>query len=130
MRVGATYQIAEATFLRASYGQGYRFPCIAEKFIRTSAAGLEIYPNEQLQPEYGQSAEIGVKQGIVLGKFKSYLDVAIFWMEYTDMMEFTFGQYGRPLIDPLFGLGFKSINIGRTRTCRLHVHGSAVIGVQ
>jgi outer membrane cobalamin receptor len=116
MRVGATYQIAEATFLRASYGQGYRFPCIAEKFIRTSAAGLEIYPNEQLQPEYGQSAEIGVKQGIVLGKFKSYLDVAIFWMEYTDMMEFTFGQYGRPLIDPLFGLGFKSINIGRTRT--------------
>ena len=116
MRVGATYQITEATFLRASYGQGYRFPCIAEKFIRTSAAGLEIYPNDKLQPEYGQSAEIGIKQGIVLGKFKSYLDVAIFWMEYTDMMEFTFGQYGRPLIDPLFGLGFKSINVGRTRT--------------
>jgi len=116
MRVGATYQITEATFLRASYGQGYRFPCIAEKFIRTSAAGLEIYPNDKLQPEYGQSAEIGIKQGIVLGKFKSYLDVAIFWMEYTDMMEFTFGQYGRPLIDPLFGLGFKSINVGSTRT--------------
>lgn len=116
MRIGATYQIAEATFLRASYGQGYRFPCIAEKFIRTSAAGLEIYPNEQLQPEYGQSAEIGIKQGIVLGRFKSYLDVAVFWMEYADMMEFTFGQYGHPLNDPLFGLGFKSVNIGRTRT--------------
>ncbi|MCK6638465.1 MAG: TonB-dependent receptor [Bacteroidia bacterium] len=116
MRIGATYQITEATFFRASYGQGYRFPCIAEKFIRTSAAGLEIYPNEQLQPEYGQSAEIGIKQGIVLGRFKSYLDVAVFWMEYVDMMEFTFGQYGRPLIDPLFGLGFKSINVGRTRT--------------
>jgi outer membrane cobalamin receptor len=116
MRIGATYRIAEATFFRASYGQGYRFPCIAEKFIRTSAAGLEIYPNEQLQPEYGQSAEIGIKQGIVLGRFKSYLDVAIFWMEYADMMEFTFGQYGHPLNDPLFGLGFKSVNIGRTRT--------------
>jgi outer membrane receptor protein involved in Fe transport len=31
------------------------------------------------------------------------------------MMEFTFGQHGNPLKDPLFGLGFQSQNIGNTR---------------
>jgi iron complex outermembrane receptor protein len=30
-------------------------------------------------------------------------------------MEFTFGQYGDPLIDPQYGTGFKSKNIGNTR---------------
>lgn len=130
MRVGVAYQAAKFTYIRASYGQGYRFPCIAEKYIRTSAAGLEIYPNEQLKPEYGQSAEIGIKQGLRIGKFKSYLDVAIFWMEYADMMEFTFGQFGNPMTDPLFGLGFKSINVGRTRTRGVDVSivGEGTIG--
>ncbi len=116
MRAGITYQAGEGTFFRISYGQGYRFPAIAEKYIRTSAAGLEIYPNRDLQPESGQSAEIGVKQGIHMGKnWKGYADLSIFWMQYSNMMEFTFGAYGNPWIDPLFGLGFKSINIGSTR---------------
>ncbi|HTF03757.1 MAG TPA: TonB-dependent receptor [Bacteroidia bacterium] len=130
MRVGVNYQAAKYTYIRASYGQGYRFPCIAEKYIRTSAGGLEIYPNEELQPEYGQSAEIGVKQGIAIGKWKSYLDVAIFWMEYTNMMEFTFGQFGNPATDPFFGLGFKSVNIGKTRTRGLDISimGEGTVG--
>jgi len=115
MRIGVNYQIAEATYIRTSYGQGYRFPCIAEKYIRTSAGGLEIYPNNALQPEYGQSAEIGIKQGIKIGEWKGYADAAIFWMQYTDMMEFKFGQYGNPMTDPNFGLGFQSVNVGTTR---------------
>lgn len=115
MRAGVTYQLAEATYIRVSYGQGYRFPCVAEKFVRTSASGLEIYPNEQLQPEYGQSAELGVKQGVRIFGWKGYADVAIFWMEYSDMMEFSFGRWGTPS-DPFFGLGFRSVNIGSTRT--------------
>jgi len=115
IRAGITYQIGEGTFLRISYGQGYRFPAIAEKYIRTSAAGLEIYPNHGLLPESGQSAEIGIKQGIHIGKgWKGYADMAVFWMQYSNMMEFTFGLYGHPT-DPLFGLGFESINIGSTR---------------
>ena len=35
-------------------------------------------------------------------------------MEYDDMMEFSFGLWG-PQTDSLFGLGFKSINIGRSQ---------------
>ncbi|MEC8005416.1 MAG: TonB-dependent receptor, partial [Bacteroidota bacterium] len=62
-RIGSTYQPAEYTFLRASYGQGYRFPSIAEKYISTFVGGLNIFPNNNIQPEYGWSAEIGLKQG-------------------------------------------------------------------
>jgi outer membrane receptor protein involved in Fe transport len=116
VRIGANYQLSEAAFIRASYGQGYRFPSIAEKFVRTDAAGLQIYPNASLQPESGQSAEIGIKQGVRISGWKGFADVSVFWMEYSNMMEFVFGQWGRPFIDPLFGVGFKSVNIGRTRT--------------
>lgn len=115
MRAGANVQVFEATWVRASFGQGYRFPCVAEKYIRTSASGLEIYPNDSLREETGWSAEIGIKQGLKFGKWLGYLDISAFRMEYRDMMEFTFGQWGNPLVDPLFGLGFKSVNVGHTR---------------
>ncbi|TND09499.1 MAG: iron complex outermembrane recepter protein [Bacteroidetes bacterium] len=115
-RIGVSFEAAKATWLRASYGQGYRFPSIAEKYIRTSASGLEIYPNDSLQPETGQSAEFGIKQGIKCGKWMAYLDLSAFWMEYHNMMEFSFNQWGNPLVDPFFGLGFRSINVGSTRT--------------
>lgn len=118
-RFGANYQIGKATYLRASYGQGYRFPSVAEKFVRTSAGGLEIYPNASLEAESGQSAEVGLKQGVKIGNWKGFADVAVFWMEYRNMMEFAFGQWGNPFgpnPDPFFGLGFKSMNIGSTRT--------------
>ena len=62
LRAGANYRLGQATFLRTSFGQGFRFPSIAEQFIRTSASGLEIYPNKGLHPESGWSAEIAVKQ--------------------------------------------------------------------
>lgn len=130
MRAGITYQAGEATYFRISYGQGYRFPCIAEKFVRTDASGLQIYPNPELQPESGQSAEIGVKQGVRIGKWKGYADVAVFWMQYANMMEFVFGHYGT-VDDPFFGLGFRSVNIGSTRTTGVDasIMGEGKIGV-
>jgi outer membrane receptor protein involved in Fe transport len=115
LRFGLNYQVLAATYLRASFGQGFRFPTVAERFIRTSASGLEIYPNDSLTPESGWSAEIGVKQLLRVGDWKGYIDVAGFWTEYRNMMEFTFGQYGIPFQDPLLGLGFQSRNIGNTR---------------
>ncbi len=114
-RFGVNYQAAAATFIRASIGQGYRFPTMAEKFVRTNVGGIGIYPNPNLQPEKGWSAEIGIKQGLKLGKWLGYVDVAGFINQYNNMMEFTFGQFGDVLVDPLFGLGFSSQNIGDTR---------------
>jgi outer membrane receptor protein involved in Fe transport len=111
-RLGINYQLFEFTYLRASYGQGFRFPSIAERFIRTSASGLEIYPNLDLKPETGWSAEVGVKQGIKLGEWKGFLDLAYFMTRYRNMVEFSFGQWGNPAVDPIFGVGVKSLNVG------------------
>ncbi len=118
-RAGLNYKLKEYTFIRTSFGQGFRFPTIAERYIRTSASGLDIYPNDSLKPETGWSSEIAVKQGVRIGGWKGFIDISAFWSEYRNMMEFTFGQYG-PLIPPYqtpsqLGLGFQSQNIGNTR---------------
>jgi outer membrane receptor protein involved in Fe transport len=114
-RTGLNYQLAEATYIRTSWGQGYRFPSMAELFIRTTQSGLEIYPNPNLKPESGWSSEIGIKQGLKIGNWMGYIDLAAFLMQYDDMMEFSFGPWGDPTTDELFGIGFKSINVGKTQ---------------
>ncbi|OFY82421.1 MAG: hypothetical protein A3F72_20710 [Bacteroidetes bacterium RIFCSPLOWO2_12_FULL_35_15] len=117
-RAGVNYHLMKASYVRASFGQGFRFPTIAERFIKTSA-GFDIYPNDSLNPESGWSSEIGLKQGLKLGDWKGLFDIAAFWTEYRNMMEFTFGQYG-PMSAPYqtpseLGIGFQSKNIGNTR---------------
>jgi iron complex outermembrane receptor protein len=113
-RAGVNFELAEGTYLRASYGQGFRFPTIAEKYIRTQVGNIVIYPNDSLITERGKNYEIGYRQLIKIGDWVAFLDEAGFLQEYSDMMEFTFGQWGNPAVDPLFGLGFKSKNIGNT----------------
>ncbi len=115
MRAGVNFKAAEATYLRAAYGQGFRFPTIAEKYIRTQVGSIVIYPNDSLTTERGTSYEFGVRQGFKIKSWLGFIDASVFRQEYNDMMEFTFGQWGDPFVDPLFGLGFKSKNIGNTR---------------
>ncbi len=112
LRIGANYKIAEYTYLRASWGQGYRFPTIAEKYISTSV-GFAIYPNVELFSETGWTAEIGAKQGFKIGEFNGLLDLALFRSQYYDMMEFTF----QPHL-----LGFQSLNIGNTEITGLDIN--------
>ena len=115
-RAGANYQVAEETYIRSSFGQGFRFPTIAEKYIRTGLGDLQVYPNQNLKPESSTSLELAVKQGIKLGGFLGYLDVAIFQQRYTDFIEFTFGTWAESEgIDNLFGLGFRSLNTGESQ---------------
>lgn len=109
-RSGINYALFENTHLRVSYGEGYRFPSIAEKFITTSVGAIKILPNDTLQPEKGWTAEFGINQGFKISEWNASLDIAGFWQEYEDMMEFTFGVYGTPP-----ALGFASLNIGNTR---------------
>lgn len=116
-RAGATYQVHKATFLRASYGQGFRFPTIGERFINTSVGQLVIYPNADLRPEQSWNVEAGVKQGFKVGNFMGYIDGVVFQQDFQDYVEFTFGQWAPlqlfPVLDP--GLGFKSVNTGGAR---------------
>ncbi len=104
-RFGANYRAGKGTYLRASWGQGYRYPTIAEKYISTSFGSTLVSPNLSLKSETGWSAELGLKQAIDLAGFKALGDVSFFWSEYQDMMEFVFTG----LID-----GFQSQNIGDT----------------
>ncbi|MBC7865182.1 MAG: TonB-dependent receptor [Bacteroidia bacterium] len=127
VRFGSNYQLFEYTFLRASFGQGYRFPSGAEKFISTSISALKIVPNPSLQPEKGYSAEIGVKQGFKISRFRGFLDVAGFYSEYRNMIEFVFGYYAPPGVNvsnPVIKsgyAGFKSINMERGRVTGIDV---------
>ena len=114
-RAGINYQLAEGTFLRSSWGQGYRFPSIAELFIETEVtSGIYVYQNPELKPESGWSSELAIKQGFKIGNWGGYLDIAGFIMEYENMMEFSFGQWQQTTANSL-GIGFKSINIGDTK---------------
>ena len=108
-RVGANYQLGKSTYVRASWGQGYRFPTIAEKYIHTNIGVIQILPDPDLKSETGWSAEGGIKQGFRIGGWQGYADVSGFISEYFDMMEFTFNYY------PGEGVGFKSLNIGNTK---------------
>lgn len=109
-RAGINYQAGKYTYLRASFGQGYRFPTIAEKFISTNLGGtIFIFQNRNLKSETGYSAELGFKQGIRIGKLNALFDVSAFYTEYTDMMEFNF------TVDEDLNIGFQSQNIGNTR---------------
>ena len=118
-RSGLNYQLTEGTYLRTSFGQGYRYPTIMESFVKTDYHPVYVYPNPELKPEYGWSSEVGVKQLFKLGQWQGMLDIAGFIMHYNDMIEFTFGQWDLPANpDPLenfFGIGFKCVNIGETR---------------
>ncbi len=113
-RAGISYKIGLATFIRASWGQGYRFPTVLEKFISTKAGGISIAPNPGLVSETGWSAEIGIKQGFKIGKWQGFIDLAGFWTEYENMMEF---QASREINSQFFNLpiAFQVQNIGNTR---------------
>lgn len=134
-RIGLNYQLMEYTFLRASFGQGYRFPTIAEKFVSTSVSALKIYPNASLQPERGYSAELGLKQGFKVSGFRGFVDLSGFYTRYQDMIEFVFDIYrpGGPsgiFYEDLNYAGFKSQNIGNAKITglELSVNGTGKIG--
>ncbi len=94
LRVGAHYKLAEYTHLRASFGQGIRYPSVAERYTQTSVGALNVFPNPTLRPEAGWAAEIGIKQAIKIGKgWKGLIDVSGFVNQYDNMMEFTFGEF-------------------------------------
>jgi iron complex outermembrane receptor protein len=129
-RAGANFKLMKATYVRASYGEGYRFPSIAEKFIVTALGALQIYANPELESETSYNAEFGIKQGFKFGKVQGFIDVALFQQEFENYIEFTFGQWAEPRIDNLLGFGFKSINTGkaRVRGAELSILGEGKVG--
>jgi outer membrane receptor protein involved in Fe transport len=114
-RFGLNYKLAPYTFLRASFGQGYRYPTIAEMFVRTDVGIISIYPNPALKSETGWSTEVGIKQGFKINNWSGMADLAFFVNAYQNMMEFSFGGTDGTLF------GFQSVNIGNTNISGMEI---------
>ncbi len=114
LRTGVNYQAADYTYIRASFGQGYRYPSVAEKHASTTLGSVKIFPNPDLMPESGWSSEIGIKQGIGAGNLTGQADLSVFLTQNTDLIEYYFASYE----DPGTGIpevGFKATNVEQSR---------------
>ncbi len=127
-RFGASLKMLQETYLRASIGQGYRFPTITERYINTDVGSFGVFSNPDLISETSWNAEMGVKQGFKFMGFYGYLDVAIFYQEYNNTIEYLFGFWGSPSVPPNYG--FKFVNTGRSKVTGLDVslNGQAKFG--
>jgi iron complex outermembrane receptor protein len=116
-RAGTSIKLYQETYLRASYGQGYRFPTITERFIKTGVGNFGVFPNPNLKPESSWNAEVGIKQGLKFGKLFGYLDVAGFWQEYQNTIEYMFGIWHEITSIETLGssAGFMFLNTGESR---------------
>ncbi len=108
-RTGINLEITKTTNIRASYGQGFRYPTIAEKFIITTTGGIYVFPNPGIKPETSWSMEAGVKQGFRIGSFMGYLDFALFRQDYHNTIEYIYAIWAPD------SAGFKFVNTGSTR---------------
>ncbi len=124
-RLGLNYQPLKKTFLRLTFGEGFRFPTVVERYVEDKASGLNIYPNPDLKTERGWYAEFGVRQGFSIFGFNAMLDGCFFWMEYDNLIQLRFDQYEKATYyfdsDGIHfvgqdKIGFKAINTPKSRT--------------
>lgn len=108
IRAGLNWQAAEATFIRASFGQGYRFPSMAEKFAATTIGSIRIFANPDLLSESGWSTELGIKQGLLAGNIAGQADLSLFMLNNKNLIEYIFGIFPE-------GLGFMATNVEQAR---------------
>ena len=128
-RTGINYQAFQYTFIRASFGQGYRYPSIAERHAYTTVGAVKIYPNSEIRPETGWSTEVGIKQGMKIGRWQGQIDLSLFNSQNTDLIEYVFGLYPNPETE-VFAFGFMASNLENSRVTGVEVEfiGSNNIG--
>lgn len=123
-RAGVNYNAWPGFNVRASAGQAFRSPSVAERYTSTVGGGLIVGANPDLVVEKGYSAEIALRQGFLIGEVKNptlmgYVDVAGFLMDYNNMIEFGLdtvtGTF--PALLPVFA----AVNIADTRITGVEV---------
>lgn len=145
-RGGLNYNAGKASFIRASWGQGFRVPSLAETRVTGELInGVFIFPNNELQTEKSWNLEFGFKQGIKIKEWTGYLDFAFFWQEFPEnLIEYRLGLHS--LIDPFtneaypnvtplfpgseFAAGLKPFNVEQARVAgyELSLGGKGMIG--
>lgn len=113
-RAGLSLKVMKETFARISYGQGYRYPTIAERYIRTVVGTFGVFENPDLQPEKSWNAEVGIKQGFKFLNYFGYFDIAVFQQEYKNTVEYLF-SFWDSTYQTVAGAGFKFVNTGRSK---------------
>lgn len=120
---GLSYELPRKNFLRFGFGQSFRIPSVAERFVKEEITSvnlggneLQIFagPNPDIKPETGYSFELGYKKVYKTPNFNATIDAAIFYQQFTDMTEFTFGNYFDP-IDSSRYTGFRMSNVADAR---------------
>ena len=147
-RTGVNIKAAKGTFFRGSWGQGYRVPTIAERYIAQSFFSIDqpdpikdinvlVVPNDTLRVETGWNMELGVKQAFKIAEWKGYVDLAFYWMENKNLIEYRLGFYpnawgdGRPIFTPdkeLFAgsvLGLRPNNVEFSRVAGYELSAGA-----
>lgn len=112
-RAGASLKMMQETYLRMSIGQGYRYPTIAERFVKINLGTFGVFDNPELVPETSINAEIGLRRGFKFANFLGYFDIAVFQQDYKNTIEYLFGFW-----DPTYTFaigGFKFLNTGKSR---------------
>lgn len=113
-RAGVNFEIRKYNYIRASFGQAFRVPSIAERFVTYNLSGIRILPNYDIQPEKGFTAELGYKRSLKFGNWLGYFDAVLFWTEFRNMIEFTFDTHYDPVAHELYPF-FQSRNVSKAR---------------
>ncbi len=112
-RLGLNLAMWPGANSRASIGQAFRVPTVAERFTNTAGGGINIEPNPTIKSETGYSLEVGFRQGYQFkdSKLKAigYLDVALFRTDYQNMVEFGVRDFSAA------GAVFTSVNVANAR---------------
>lgn len=110
--LGFNFEIRKYNYIRASFGQSFRVPSPAERFVTYELAGIRILPNYTIKPERGFTAELGYKRSFKISNWLGYWDAVAFWTEFKDMIEFKFGtRYDNTGFYPYF----QSQNVSKAR---------------
>lgn len=112
--LGFNYKASKNDFVRLSFAQAYRLPSIVERYVDESLGPVQIFANPEIRPETGYTTELGYKRMLNNKKWKGFADIAIFWTEFDDMIEFSFGEYTKRG-DSISRPGFSARNIARAR---------------
>jgi iron complex outermembrane receptor protein len=85
-KIGLAFSPGQTTTLRASYGEGFRYPSMSELFtsVNTGLSQITIAPNDSLKPERSVSCEIGGSQWL---SERIFLDLALFQNDFYDLIE-------------------------------------------
>ena len=115
-RAGINYQIMQThTSFRASFGQGYRFPTIGERYITIKVGNYGFYPNPNLKSETSWNVELGIQQLFKFWAFQGVFDIAGYYQRYNNYVEFFMGPWNTKETIALRQFGFKFFNTGPAR---------------